>query len=295
MADDDARKLFVAGLSDSVGDDALRQVFLATGATQVEVNVPRDRATGRPRGFAFVTLGSAEEAANARKVLDGSLQAGRPIAVRPFRADGPGGREDRSSGGGDGHSSEEKTLYIRNLPYESTRDEIIELFKSYGVEGVERVHLPVGPDGRGKGFGFVTMSSPSSAQAALPALRNATLRGRPIAANIARAREDRPSSAPSGPPMSRGPSEFPPPSRGGGEWRPEGRRDSRRFDNNSDESPPGEDELPAASPGGESRNKDKKKKKGGGSGADSPRNRRRQDEGFRSPRGRAQIDDWDDD
>ena len=55
----------------------------------VDVSLPRDRATGRPRGFGFVTFATSEEAIAARDKLDGSLQAGRAISVRPFSSEPP--------------------------------------------------------------------------------------------------------------------------------------------------------------------------------------------------------------
>src|SRR6185503_21091563 len=106
MATDDARKLFVAGLPEAITEDALREVFEATGGKVTDVSLPRDRATGRVRGFGFVTFSSPEEATTARDSLDGSLQAGRPISVRPFSSEPPrraGGvgpeRGDAPSGG----------------------------------------------------------------------------------------------------------------------------------------------------------------------------------------------------
>ena len=63
MATEDARKLFVAGLPDSITEDALREIFEATGGKVTDVSLPRDRATGRVRGFGFVTFASPEEAA----------------------------------------------------------------------------------------------------------------------------------------------------------------------------------------------------------------------------------------
>jgi len=75
MATEDARKLFVAGLPESITEDALREVFEATGGKVTDVSLPRDRATGRVRGFGFVTFASPEEAAAARDSLDGSLHA----------------------------------------------------------------------------------------------------------------------------------------------------------------------------------------------------------------------------
>src|SRR3954464_6400288 len=111
MATEDARKLFVAGLPESISEDVLRQLFEATGGKVVDVSLPRDRATGRPRGFGFVTFATSEEAIAARDKLDGSLQAGRAISVRPFssepprRGDAPGfagGGGGGASGGGGG-------------------------------------------------------------------------------------------------------------------------------------------------------------------------------------------------
>jgi RNA recognition motif-containing protein len=289
MAGDDARKLFVAGLSDSVTEEVLKGLFAGTGATSVEVNIPRDRMTGRPRGFAFVTLGSAEEAAKARSELDGSLQAGRSMAVRPFTAEGGGGG---GGGGGrearparDGQGQEERTLYVRNLPYECTREDVAEVFKGAGVTDIDRIHLPVGMDGRGKGFGFVTLRNAAAAQGALPSLQNLSLRGRPIVVNIARAREDRERDRASFGPPGGGPGGLrdmppqPPFSRGGGE----GRRDGHRFDGGARGGDGGGED--------DSRNKNRKGNKRGG----GERERHRRDEGMNSPRGRKQITDWDDD
>src|SRR5690349_8283211 len=86
---EDSRKLFVAGLPDSITEDVLRQLFEATGGAVVEVSLPKDRATGRPRGFGFVTLATNDEANAARESLDGSFQGGKSISVRPFQAEPP--------------------------------------------------------------------------------------------------------------------------------------------------------------------------------------------------------------
>ena len=60
MATEDARKLFVAGLPESITEDVLRQLFEATGGKVVEVSLPRERATGKVRGFGFVTLATSD-------------------------------------------------------------------------------------------------------------------------------------------------------------------------------------------------------------------------------------------
>jgi RNA recognition motif-containing protein len=227
MSSDEA-KLFVAGLPDSMSEEALKQVFEATGGTVVNVSLPKDRATGRPRGFGFVTLSTPQQAQAARDALDGSLQGGRSISVRPFQAepprrDGPPGafagpRSGPPSAGGPpsrgGPPPPDRTLYVGNLPYDCTQQEIEELVN--GVAGapgsVVRVHLPMDPDGRKRGFGFVTMASSEVAKTAAEALASAMLRGRPLKVNIAHPKGDRPAGPPPGERFMGGG----PPSTGGG-------------------------------------------------------------------------------
>ncbi len=195
MTSEDASKLFVAGLPESIDESVLQSLFEATGATVVNVSLPKDRMTGRARGFGFVTLGSAEQAEQARQALDGSLQSGRAISVRPFQGAEGLRRPDRTTerreaprspadatGGGD------KTLYVGNLPYDTGAQEVEAVLAEVGVEGIVRTHLPVQPDGRLRGFGFVTMASPEAAQAAVDLLRSTEVRGRRLTVNIAHPR-----------------------------------------------------------------------------------------------------------
>ncbi len=212
MGNDDA-KLFVAGLPDSISEDVLKQLFEATGGTVVQVSLPKDRTTGRPRGFGFVTMSSPQQAQAARDSLDGSLQAGRSISVRPFQAEPPrrgeGGPPSRGMGGGPGGppsgprpgggpgggpGAPDRTLYVGNLPYDCTQPELETLINgaTAGNGQVVRVHMPMDPDGRKRGFGFVTMSSAETAKAAAESLKNADLRGRRLVVNLAHPKGERP-------------------------------------------------------------------------------------------------------
>jgi nucleolin len=202
MANEDARKLFVAGLPDSITEDVLRLLFEATGGTVSEISLPKDRATGRPRGFGFVTLSSSEEAQAARDSLDGSIQAGKSISVRPFQAEPPKREPGAPLGGprsgppGAGPGAPDRTLYVGNLPYDVTQQEVEGLFTTSNATGVARIHLPTDADGRKRGFGFVTMSTPESAKGAIDALRGADLRGRRLVVNLAHPKGERPPRAP---------------------------------------------------------------------------------------------------
>ena len=73
----------------------LRDAFAEGGRNVVEVKIVMDRDTGRPRGFAFVEMGSEEEATGAISSLSGREIQGRAISVSEARARAP-----RAGGGG---------------------------------------------------------------------------------------------------------------------------------------------------------------------------------------------------
>jgi RNA recognition motif-containing protein len=73
-------RLFVGNLSYEANDEALRAVFAPFGHV-LEVHVVVDRYSGRPRGFAFVTMESSEQAADAASHMNGALFEGRPLKV----------------------------------------------------------------------------------------------------------------------------------------------------------------------------------------------------------------------
>jgi cold-inducible RNA-binding protein len=89
-------KLFVGNLDFNVTENDLHDAFAAHGSV-VEANLMMDRATGRPRGFGFVTMSSPEEAQKAIDGLNGKQLGGRALTVNLARP-----REERSGGGGGG-------------------------------------------------------------------------------------------------------------------------------------------------------------------------------------------------
>jgi len=87
-------QLFVGNLDFKVSEKDLREAFAPHG-TVVEVKLVTDRETGRPRGFAFVTMNAPEEAQKAIDGLNGKVLGGRPLTVNPARP-----KEDRPGSGG---------------------------------------------------------------------------------------------------------------------------------------------------------------------------------------------------
>ena len=91
-----SNKLFVGNLSFDTTENDLQDAFAAHG-TVMETNLMMDRATGRPRGFGFVTMSTADEAQKAIEALNGKSVGGRALTVNVAKP-----REERSPSGGGG-------------------------------------------------------------------------------------------------------------------------------------------------------------------------------------------------
>ena len=91
-----SNKLFVGNLSFNTTENDLQDTFAAHGSVS-EVNLMMDRDSGRPRGFAFVTMSTPEEAQAAITALNGTSIDGRALTVNVAKP-----REERSGGGGGG-------------------------------------------------------------------------------------------------------------------------------------------------------------------------------------------------
>jgi len=97
-------RLYVGNLSFDTSADAVRSAFGELGQVD-DVYLVTDRATGRSRGFAFVTMSTPEEAQRAIQEMDGRMLDGRPLRVneaeqKPRGGGGGGGGGFRGGGGG---------------------------------------------------------------------------------------------------------------------------------------------------------------------------------------------------
>jgi RNA recognition motif-containing protein len=87
-------KLYVGNLPFTASEDAVRALFAPYGTVE-KVSLINDRDTGRPRGFGFVEMSSAD-ASRAMQALNGKDFDGRPLKVNEAQD------KQRSGGGGGG-------------------------------------------------------------------------------------------------------------------------------------------------------------------------------------------------
>jgi cold-inducible RNA-binding protein len=105
-------KLFVGNLSFNLTENDLQDAFAAFG-TVTEVNLMMDRTTNRPRGFAFVSMSSKEEADKAIEGLNGKQLDGRALTVNEARPREDRPRGDGGGGGGGGRDRGPRRPYSR--------------------------------------------------------------------------------------------------------------------------------------------------------------------------------------
>jgi cold-inducible RNA-binding protein len=95
-------KLYVGNLAYSVSNDDLQELFAQVGQVQ-SAAVVTDKFSGQSKGFGFVEMTTAEEAANAIRQFDNSELKGRNIKVneaKPRESSFGGGNRGRSGSGG---------------------------------------------------------------------------------------------------------------------------------------------------------------------------------------------------
>ncbi len=96
-----ARKLYVGNFPYNTTEQDLQSLFASAGTVDT-VNLMRDMATGQARGFAFVEMGSDEEAQQAISMLNDKDFGGRNLTVNEARPKGSSGGGGGFGGGGNG-------------------------------------------------------------------------------------------------------------------------------------------------------------------------------------------------
>jgi len=94
-------KLYVGNLSYDTSEASIRTAFEAHGEVS-SVNLITDRDSGRPKGFGFVEMGSADEAQKAKGALDGTQMDGRALKVDVAKELVPRAPRSEGYGGGNG-------------------------------------------------------------------------------------------------------------------------------------------------------------------------------------------------
>ncbi|KAI9022478.1 hypothetical protein DFJ74DRAFT_669601 [Hyaloraphidium curvatum] len=188
------RTLYVGNLPYSVQWQDLKDLIRQAGNI-VRADIPTDYQ-GRSKGYGVVTMATIEDARNAISMFSGYEWSGRRLEVREDRsmqdeggygggggAGGGGGSFSGSQSGSGGPAAAGTQLYIGNLPYSFSWQNVKDMVRQAG----QVLRADVVTDGvRSKGYATVVMVSPEAAQKAIEMLNGAEVQGRVI-----EVREDR--------------------------------------------------------------------------------------------------------
>ncbi|MCL7026674.1 hypothetical protein MKW94_029641 [Papaver nudicaule] len=178
--------LYVGNLPYSMTSAQLTDIFNQAGKVS-SVEIVYDRVTDRSRGFAFVTMGTAEQAKEAIRMFAGSQIGGRTVKVNFPEVPRGGEREimgPKIHRSNRGFVESPYKIYAGNLGWTVTSEGLKDAFANQ--PGLLSARVIYDRDsGKARGFGFVTFSSAQDAQSAIDALNGVEVEGRPLRLNLA--------------------------------------------------------------------------------------------------------------
>ncbi|KIW20857.1 hypothetical protein PV08_01435 [Exophiala spinifera] len=187
--------LFVGNLSWNVDEEWLRSEFESFGELS-GVRIMTDRQTGRSKGFGYVEFVNAADAAKAQGEKHGADLDGRALNVdfANARPDNGQKQDNRRKSYGDQVSEPSDTLFLGNLSFDCTQEDVTDAFAPHGT--VLGIRLPTDREtGAPKGFGYVTFASVEEAQAALEAMQGGYIKSRPVRLDYSQPRQQNDSPA----------------------------------------------------------------------------------------------------
>lgn len=193
-----AHTIFVGSLPVSASNERLEEIFSEVGPVK-QCFVVKNKGTDKCQGYGFVTFSMADDAQRALKEVkdyDGQ-KVSLSVAKKKIRD-----RKKKTAGEESAAAPEDSEpkpkivkrtavkarLIIRNLSFKCTETELKETFGAFGT--VVNAYIPLKPDGKMRGFGFVLFKNVSGAAKALNAMNLKDIKGRQVAVDWAVPKEN---------------------------------------------------------------------------------------------------------
>ncbi|GER29022.1 RNA-binding protein cp33, partial [Striga asiatica] len=182
----DGGRLYVGNLLFTMTAAQLEEIFSEAGKV-ISVEIVYDRVTDRSRGFAFITMGTVDEAKEAIRLFDGAQIGGRVAKVNFPEVPRGGEREVMSPKKGSGYQGfvdSPHKIYAGNLSWNLTSQGLREAFAEQPGFLSAKIIFDR-ESGRSRGFGFVTFSSAEELESALNVMNDVVVEGRPLRLKVA--------------------------------------------------------------------------------------------------------------
>lgn len=161
---EDKKRIVVRNLPYSATKESVLELFQKFGE-MVDTYKPENK------GFAFITFADETSASNAVSEMNGYAMEGRELIVQIAQP-----REERS---GNSSQTETNRIFIGNVSFSTTIEEIVEEFKGFGE--IKDSYKP-----EGKNFAFITFANAEDAQKAIAEMNGKDMGGQALEVNLAR-------------------------------------------------------------------------------------------------------------
>ena len=183
--DSDSSTLYIKNLNWSSTEETVRKFFGQVDGLRV-VTIPKKKGPNGellPMGFGFVVYETRQQALKALNRFNGKALDGQILQLKFSALNEAVTTKYRKVTTLD--NAEKRTkLMVRNIPFEATRNELRELFGSFGQ--LKSLRLPKKFDGTSRGFVFVEYLSSDDAKTAVKALGSTHLLGRKLVVEYAK-------------------------------------------------------------------------------------------------------------
>jgi len=174
---DETTTLFVKNLNFTTTEDSLRKLFAKYGELR-SVSIAKKKDMKNPgqhlsMGYGFVEFQNKDYATKAIKSLQGYVLDEHPLAMK-FSGRNTSEESERKTT--KNNASEGTKLVIRNIPFEASKKDVRDLFKSFGQ--IKSMRIPKKFDGKSRGFAFIDFLTKQEASNAFQSLKNTHLYGR---------------------------------------------------------------------------------------------------------------------
>jgi multiple RNA-binding domain-containing protein 1 len=193
----DSHTIYVKNLNFVTTEEDLKRVFLKHVKSIRAVKIPTKRAPIKKvrgggtlegefkslsMGFGFVECDSDESVRKAIKALQGTIVDGHALELKRSSKTIVSATAKKQTG------ANSTKLVVRNVPFQATRKELLQLFGSFGQ--LKKVRLPKKFDGTHRGFAFVEFLTDKEAQTAMNTLSRTHLYGRHLVLEWASDKDD---------------------------------------------------------------------------------------------------------
>lgn len=196
-----SQTVYIKNLNFSTTEDKLKKAFTKAGFEPRAVKIPTKAAPLKKQksttadsssemrqvsmGFGFVEFSSEEDALKAMKSLQGKVVDGHALEIKLSTKSLSSSSSKLPAAD---KASKNTKIMVRNVPFEATRTELLQLFGSFGQ--LKKVRLPKKFDGTHRGFAFCEFVTSQEAQNAMTTLSRTHLYGRHLVLEWASAADD---------------------------------------------------------------------------------------------------------